>query len=183
MKECYRVMEVLVREGLCREVAFKWDMKDKKGTDIPKERLEDTAGGPTICWGPDDRRVAQVQSLENLSKILFSLNKINLRITSMLVFINLECLPMEAPDYIAGYRMRCPPNMWYYFSVIRTMEYWKTYYLGVRRPGFDLQLSRHVVWTTTFTLSEFPLPPLTNRTGSEYQIGQYTWKAPNVQGI
>lgn len=52
---------------------------------------------------------------------------------------------MEAPAYRAGYGMRFLPNVWNYYSTIKTMEYYKTYWLKIRMPGFDLELSRHIV--------------------------------------
>lgn len=82
------------------------------------------------------RSVAQVYSLEHLLKIFFSLDKENLRITRVLVFTNLEYKPMGTLDYLACHRMRLPTNMWSHFSASKTMEYYKTYWLEIRMPGF-----------------------------------------------
>ena len=41
MQERCWVIEGVVREDLSKMVAFKWDLKDEKETDIPGSRLED----------------------------------------------------------------------------------------------------------------------------------------------
>lgn len=79
---------------------------------------------------------------------------------------------MEILGDIADYRMRFLPKMQNCFSTIRTREYYKAYLLGIRRPWLDLQLSRHMVCTMTFNLSNPPLLPLTSGAGSEHQMGQ-----------
>lgn len=73
---------------------------------------------------------------------------------------------MKVPDYVADYRMRLPPSRWNYFSTIRTVEYYKTYWLGIREPGFDRQVFRHMVWTMIFNLSEAPWLSFSNGAGN-----------------
>lgn len=63
-------------------------MKDEKGTDIPRSRLED-GNRWTYQVSRGHRKVARVHRKVSL-KILISLDKGNLRITRMLVLINVE---------------------------------------------------------------------------------------------
>lgn len=65
-------------------MAFKQNLKNETGTDTQRGRLEDGADGPTMSCSRMARRVAQVTSLKNLSKIFFRLDKGNLELIKLL---------------------------------------------------------------------------------------------------
>lgn len=69
-----------VREGLFKEAVFKRN----------QSYHEEGAGGPPIRSRQQDQEGCAVDSPEHLLKICFSPDKENLRLTRVLVFINLD---------------------------------------------------------------------------------------------
>lgn len=57
------------------------------------------------------------------------------------------------------------------------MDYYENILVRNQRPGFNLQVSKHMVLGTMFNRSEPPLPPATNGAGTGYQLECPTQKA------